>query len=191
MFRHGRWSMIGLVIAIVAASLGSSSTASAHHTGCYSDTQNPSPYGSFDKFARGSKTFRFYVPVEGVGVRSARVFFAPHIHGHAHSCLGWQTSVASDSMGAAQDGEFLYMRVEYWNKRAQQWVLAGNIVDTNKNELLASTTKLDFTSPADFTQGRVTVWYGKSVGGTSYFSANYGRYACTLGKHGQSSYSCA
>lgn len=177
-----------LALAIIApigmAHLVAAPPATAHHTNCYWESRNPSPYGSYDKYASASKAMQFYVPVEGGGLRGTRVWFNPHVHGHAHSCLAWEANVSA-STTAIPNGEWVLLRVQYWNYRTQRWVTAGDTWLNNQYRTQSLRWRLDYASPSSFTKGRVLAWWWKDG---AY--SNYRTLTCNLGVHGQSSYNC-
>ena len=119
--------VLAAAVAVALSALGAITppAADAHHTSCYFENRNPSPYGSFDKFAYRCHFFWFYIASEGVGTRGVRAWFSPHLHGHAHSCLQWSgaVSVSESSIGA---GHWVLGRVFYRRASDGVWVRAGN-----------------------------------------------------------------
>ncbi len=182
--RGGVFATLASAALVISAFTGAG-PASAHHTSCYFENRNPSPYGSYDKYAAGSKAMQFYVPVEGGGVRGTRVRFYPELHGHAHSCLAWEATNFA-SMQAAPHGEWLYLSTQYWNSSTRQWVVAGTTWLNNQYRTQSKRWKLDYASPKTFTHARVVAWWYKDG-----VYSNSRSMTCTLGSHGQSSYSCS
>ena len=177
---------VGIVAATLVGSIPlAAGSAGAHHTNCYFENRNPSPYGSFDKYASGSKAVQFYVPVEGGGLRGTRINFSPHVHGHGHSCLAWEGNVSA-SMSAQPNGEWLNLSVQYWNTSTSRWVTAGNTWLNNQYRTQSLRWRLDYSSPRDFTRARVVAFWWKDN-----TWSNSRTLTCTLGSHGQASYSCS
>ena len=170
---------------LACASVALAPPASAHHTACYSETRNPSPYGSVDSYASGSKALQFYVPVGGGGVRGTRVYFNPQVHAHGHSCLAWDANVGAQ-MQAQPHNEWLYTSVSYWNSSTRQWVVAGNSWHTNTYRTQSLRWATANTSGGVFTFARVTAWWWKDDVWSPPRSMT-----CELGRHGQSSYNCS
>ena len=179
-----RITLFGTALAFSVLVLGVAPTR-AHHTGCYlTDSAGPT-----DKFARGSKAMRWYVPAEGVGFRGTRVYLNAHVHGHQHTCLFGAGYAAGASTGALPNKEWVVVQIAYYNSNTGNWVNAGPH-RWFSNTYSTWGGKIQFYNvyhPRYFTKGRARAWY--YANGT--WSTNYGTLVCTLAFHGQSSYSCS
>lgn len=175
---------VALLIAVTSlAAFANAPSASAHHTSCYWDSRTPNPYGSYDKYAySGAKNFWFYITAENSGARHSRVYFAPEVHGHGHSCLRGP-GAASISVANIR-GDYVTGRVQY-RKSGGAWVTASTFTK-RYGTLFSNTWRLDYASPTVFTHGRVVFSYGTANG------ISFPRHVtCALGRHGQYSYSCS
>ncbi len=178
-----RRSLTALFLALIAtATVLVAAPASAHHTTCYWETRNPSPYGSYDKFAySGQRMQRFYIINENGGYRQAPVWFGPEIHGHGHSCLEGRSAL---SVQMPNNNDWMHATISY-RTTSGSWVSAGS--HWYKYGYLASSPwKLSMTSPAQFTHGRVQMSY--YTNGAWSFPRTI---TCTLGRHGADSYACS
>ena len=189
--RMNLWPLVVLAAAGIVAGVAFLVPARAdakptHHTTCYFDNQNPSPHGSYDKYAYGTHFFWFYIASEGVGTRGVRVWFSPDVHGHAHSCLHLEGAV-SVSEGSIGRGHSVLARVFYRRASDGAWERAGRDMWWSSTPSLRSPAwHLTYTSPRQFTHAKVVVWY---YGGGAYSFPR--RIVCALGRHGQSSYECS